>query len=128
MLEFKQDDTATELILTLTENVSVTDPFYLFVFTHVLTKDVVAFLKSWEDDESNFPIRYNQFTIEPSALFDGHPPGEWHYKIYEQVSDSNLDPTLSGAVLEFGKMILDRPAEFAFDTYYSPTTFKAYNG
>src|SRR4051812_47531112 len=102
MLEFKQDDTAIPLITTLTENVSVVDPFYLFAFTHVLTKEVVAFVLASADDESNYPQRYNQFTINPSVLFAGFQVGEWHYKIYEQASDTNLDPILSGAVLEYG--------------------------
>lgn len=128
MLEFKQDDTAAVLILTLTESASLSAPYCLFAFTHVTTKDVVAFLKSTDDDESDYPDRYNQFTIDPSVLFAGYQPGEWHYKIYEQPSDSNVDPALSGAVLEFGKMILDRAEEFAYDIYDSPTSFKTYNG
>lgn len=128
MLEFKQDDTAVPLILTLTENVSLADPFYLFAFTHVITKDVVAFIKADADDESNYPQRYNQYTIDPSVLFDGFHPGEWHYKIYEQDNDTNLDPALSRSVLEYGKMILNRAQEFAYELYDSPTTFKTYNG
>ena len=128
MLEFKQDDTAAVLILTLTESVSLPAPYYLLAFTCVLTKDVVAFLKTMDDDESDYPDRYNQFTINPSVMFAGYQPGEWHYKVYEQASDSNLDPALSGAVLEFGKMILDRAEEFAYEIYDSPTTFKTYNG
>lgn len=125
MLEFKQSDTEAHLILTLTENVSIDTPVFLFVFTHVLTKQVVAFIAA---DVSSFPQRYNQFLINPSVVFTGKPPGEWHYKIYEQVSLVNMDPTLSGAVLEYGKMILDRAVEFAPAMYDEPTSFKAYNG
>ena len=128
MLEFKQNDTAAILIMTLTESVSIDSPNYLFVFTHVLTKDVVAFVKLFTDDESLFKSRYNQFTINPSVLFSGKPPGEWHYKIYEQVSAVNINPALSGAILEYGKMILDRATEFAFAKYDAATTYKAYNG
>lgn len=125
MLEFKQTDVTTDLILTLTELVSIDNPFYLFVFTHVLTKDIVAFIGT---DTSSFPGRYNQFTINPSVVFANKQPGEWHYKIYEQVSAVNLDPALSGAVLEYGKMILDRDPAFSFEMYEQPTTFKTYNG
>lgn len=125
MLEFKQTDTSADLILTLTELVSLDTPVFLFVFTHVLTKDVVAFISV---DTSLFPSRYNEFTINPSVLFAGKQPGEWHYKIYEQVSNSNLDPALSGAVLEYGKMILDRNPAFSYGMYDQPTTFKVYNG
>lgn len=128
MLQFKQDDTAAVLILTLTELVSINEPYYLFVFTHVLTKDVVKFIKGQADDESLFPLRYNQFTIDPSVIFLNKQPGEWHYKVYEQASNSNLDPSLSAAILEYGKMLLDRATDFSFTKYDQPTSFKTYNG
>jgi len=128
MLQFKQDDTAAVLILTLTELVTLQDPNYLFVFTHALTNDVVAFVKLNIDDESNYPQRYNQFTIDPSVVFDGRQPGEWHYKAYEQASDMNTDPSAAGSLLEQGKMLLDRSEAFAFDMYNSTSSFKTYNG
>lgn len=128
MLEFKQTDTAAEVILTLTEFETINDPYYLFVFTHVLTKDVVAFIKSQSDDESSYPVRYNQFTIDPTIVFAAAEPGEWHYEIHEQPGNTNLDPLLSGAILEYGKLIIDRDPEFAFEMYDSQTSFKTYNG
>lgn len=128
MLQFKQDDTAAVMILTLTELVSIATPYYLFVFTHVTTKDVVKFVKGEIDDESDFPQRYNQFTIDASVVFLDQQPGEWHYKVYEQASSSNLDPALSGSILEEGKLLLDRSAEFAYTQYQQSTSFKTYNG
>lgn len=128
MLEFKQDDTAAVMILTLTELVSLAVPYYLFVFTHVTTKEVVAFVKSEADDESNYPQRYNQFTINAATVFTGKPSGEWHYKVYEQASAVNVDPDAAGPVLEYGKLYLDRATEFAFTMYEQSQTFKAYNG
>ena|SRR5690348_17129793 len=128
MLQFKQDDTAAMIVLTLTELVTVNTPYYLFVFTHVTTKDQVAFVKAEADDESEYPDRYNQFTIDASNVFDGKPVGEWHYKVHEQESAINTDPAAAGAVLEFGKMILDRSAEFGFTKYETTTSFKVYNG
>lgn len=128
MLQFKQNDTAVAIILTLTELTTLSAPFYLFSFTHVLTKDVVAFVKSDEDDESDYPARYNQFTIDPETTFAGEQPGEWHYRVFEQDNADNLDPTLATGLLESGKMILDRTEDFAFELYDSPTSFKTYNG
>lgn len=127
MLEFKQTDTAAVMILTLTELVTLTDPNYLFIFKHVTTKDIVAFVKSGVDDESDYPARYNQFTIDP-VLFAGQPTGEWHYQVYEQADNSNLDPFLSGGLLEEGKLYVDRDPAFSFTTYNTSTTYKAYNG
>jgi hypothetical protein len=128
MLQFKQDNTAAVMILTLTELVSLTTPYYLFVFTHVTTKDQVKFIKAEIDDESDYPQRYNQFTINAATVFTGKQPGEWHYKVYEQAGAVNLDPALSGAVLEYGKLYLDRAVDFAYTQYDSATSYKVYNG
>ena len=128
MLQFKQDNTAAVMILTLTEFVTLLTPYYLFVFTNVTTKDVVAFVKAEIDDESNYPQRYNQFTIDAATVFDNQQPGEWHYKVYEQASSINTDPELTGALLEEGKLILDRTTEFAYTQYDSSTSYKVYNG
>jgi hypothetical protein len=128
MLQFKQDDTSAEMILTLTEKVTLTDPYYLFVFTHVTTKDVVAFVKSVADDESGFQSRYNKFTIDPSTVFEDKLPGEWHYKVYEQEDAENTDVTLAGDEIECGKLMLLPANEFEFSKYDSPTTYKVYNG
>lgn len=128
MLQFKQDDTAAALILTLTELVSISDPYYLFVFTHVTTKDEIRFVKGEIEDESDYPARYNQFTIDAAAVFAGQQPGEWHYKVYEQASSTNINPALSGGILEEGKLQLDRSVAFAYTQYEQSTSFKTYNG
>lgn len=128
MLQFRQTDTAIALILTLTELATLTEPNFLFAFTHVVTKDVVAFVKTTADDESNYADRYNQFTIDPSTVFAGMQPGEWHYAVYEQESADNLDPALATGLLETGKTLIGRDEDFAYDMYDSPTTFKVYNG
>lgn len=128
MLQFKQSDTTAVIILTLTENVSIAGPYYLFVFTHVLTKQQVKFIKSINDDLSGFQTRYNQFSIDPSVVFLDRPIGEYHYKVYEQASDTNTDISLTGAILEYGKLRLDRAIDFSFTKYNEPTTYAAYNG
>lgn len=128
MLQFKQSDTSAVLIFTLTEKVTLIEPYFLFVFTHVLTKQVVSFIKASTVDESDFQDRYNQFTINTAVVFLNKAIGEWHYKIYEQASDTNIDVTLTGAVLEYGKMILDRATAFAYTQYNGSQTYNAYNG
>ena len=128
MLQFKQDDTLAIMILTLTELVTLATPYYLFVFTHVTTKDVVAFVKSEADDESDYPQRYNQFTVDASTVFNGKPTGEWHYKVYEQGSADNLNPDDTNGLLEEGKLLLDRVTEFAYTQYEGTTSYKTYNG
>lgn len=128
MLQFAQDDTSAEMILTLTEKVTLDVPYYLFVFTHVTTKETVKFIKAVADDQSLFQSRYNQFTINPSTVFLNKPTGFWNYTIYEQESAVNTDVSLAGAVLEYGKLILDRATTYAPTQYNSSTTYSAYNG
>ena len=127
MIQFKQSDTSAILILTLTENVSINDPYYLFVFTHVLTGQKVKFTKYISQDESDYQTRYNQFTINPSVIFLDTPVGQWHYKVYENLTNSTDEDT-AGAVLEYGKMILNRATAFEFTQYNETQSFKAYNG
>lgn len=127
MLQFQQSDTAAVLILTLTEKVNINDPYYLFVFTHVTTKDKVKFVRTEGQDESNFQSRYNQFTINAYQLFGDQPVGEWHYKVYENDSSSEDEDT-AGDILEQGKMMLLRETDFEFTKYNEPQTFKTYNG
>lgn len=128
MLLFSLNDTSAELIVTLTEKVSLNDPYFLFVFTHVLTKEEVKFLKSEASDESSYPARYNQFTINPSVVFANKQPGEWHYNIYEQASSTNTDTDLTGGLLEQGKLMIRRATEFEYTKYSGATTYKTYNG
>lgn len=127
MLQFRQDDTAAILLLTLTENVTINEPYYLFVFTHVLTGEKVRFVKHESQDESNSPERINQFTINASVVFADKPVGEYHYEVYENITNGT-DETTAGGVLEYGKLKLLRDTDFSFTKYQEPTSFKAYNG
>ncbi len=127
MLEFKQDDTAVHIILTLTESVTISNPYYLFVFTHTATKDVVAFVINSTADLSLYPERYNSFLINPSVLFNGYQVGEWQYGVYEQAGAVNLDPT-GLTNLEYGKLYLNRATEYAPSLYDAATSYKIYNG
>lgn len=128
MLQFDQDNTAAELILTLTEFVTIPTPNYLFVFTNVTTKDQVKFIKAEIDDESEYPQRYNKFTINAATVFNGQLSGEWHYKVYQQSSATNTDPESAEGVLEYGKLILNRAPQFSYTMYEQAQTYKAYNG
>lgn len=128
MLQFAINDTSVELILTLTEKVTLSTPYYLFVFTHVTTKDQVKFIKAVADDESTHQSRYNAFTINPAVIFLDKQPGQWHYKIYEQESAVNTDVSATGDELEDGKLILTAATAFEYTKYHSATSYNVYNG
>ena len=107
--------TSYEFIMTLTELVTVNEPAYNFVFTHVLTKEQVSFQLSEADDNSDFPGRYNSFTIDTTQF---EHVGEWHYVVTE---------AQTGNILEQGKMLITRDS-FNYTMYGGITTYTAYNG
>lgn len=127
MLQFRQNDTEAILLLTLKENVTINEPYYLFVFTHVLTKEKVLLVKHESEDESNNQGRINQFTINASVVFASKPVGEYHYKVYEKTT-SSADESTAGNILEYGKLMLLRDTDFSFTQYNNSTSYKAYNG
>lgn len=114
MIEFDNTETEYEFIMTLTELTTVDNPIYDFVFTHVLTKDQVSFSLTTDDDNSEYPSRYNSFTIDVTQFTH---PGEWHYTVTEQQT---------GITLEQGKMIINRA--FNYEMYAGTTSYTAYQG
>lgn len=127
MLQLNNAQSSQTIILTLTELQTINNPFYLFVFTQVTTKQVVSFIKSSDDDESDYTERYNQFTINTAQLFAGAQAGQWLYTVYQQDNGVNLNPA-GLPVLERGKMQLQTNNGFSYATYNLNTTYKAYNG
>ncbi|OOQ57144.1 hypothetical protein [Mucilaginibacter pedocola] len=126
MLELTAGQQSEKIIVTLTELTTLEAPHYLFVFTHVATKQVVAVVMG--ADESPYPDRYNQFDINTATYFAGMPVGEWHYTAYQQDNPTNTNPAFTAGEVEFGKMRLSSETDFEFTQYHQPATYKAYNG
>jgi hypothetical protein len=101
-------NTNNTLIVTLQEKVTLTTPYYLFVFTNDTTNEEVVFLQS---NTSTHTDRYDQFLITErstslnasSGIIEFLPVGSWTYRIYEQASSSNLNPVNTGGLLETGQ-------------------------
>lgn len=115
------------MIVTLNEKRTISSGYYLFLFTHILTKNEVTKIYAFADDDSGYQDRYNSFEINTTTVFSGQPIGQWLYNIYEQASAVNTDP--SGLVeVERGILKLNPVTDFAFEKYEGSTTFKAYAG
>lgn len=127
MILLRHGQTDQEIIVTLNEKRTLDAGYYLFVFTHVLTKNVVNKIYSFLDDDSDFQDRYNQFDINTSVVFTNQPAGQWSYDIYEQASSTNTNTTGLNLV-ETGIMKLLPQNPFEFEEYNEPTTFKTYAG
>lgn len=83
--------------LTLTEKVTISNPYFLFYLTHRQTNKTYAFILT---DTSTFTDRYNKFEIDENDydFFEG----EYMYEIYAQTSSVNLNPSLANEEVESG--------------------------
>lgn len=129
MIELTAGQTSEKIVVTLNELKTLAAPNWLLRFVHVHTGTVVSIVRLESDDESDYPSRFNKFDINTAVSFLNKPPGEWHYKVYEQASTTNTDPDLATGIVEYGKMYLI-PATAYSQTQYdnTPTTFKSYQG
>lgn len=125
MLKLTLGQSAEEMIVTLNEKRTLDSGYYLFVFTHQTNKTVVNKIYNFTEDDSDYPTRFNSFTIDTSVVFLNKPTGFWNYSIYEQESSSNTVVTGLTEV-ERGILKLNPATEFAFEKYNPSTSFKAY--
>lgn len=114
----------TETIVTLNESTTIENPYYLFVFTNVVTKVVINKIVNSADDTSEHPERANIYNFNTITLFQNAVAGQYSYEVYEQSSSTNTNPNGLNLV-ECGKMLL-QPANELIQQGYEPTT--TYNG
>lgn len=127
MLELTKGTASENIIVTLTEKVTLSNPYYLFIFTHILQKTTVSKIFSSASDTSGYTDRYNKFALATVTVFNNQPVGQYNYRVYEQASSTNTDPD-NATLIESGKMILYPATAFSEDEYNESQTFKAYNG
>jgi hypothetical protein len=117
-----------KVALTLSEMVSIVNPYYLFELVSKQSKERKYFIAN---DISLYTYRYNLFEIKvktnPNPLIgevDLKLGDEWDYYIYEQSSPTNLDPTLTGDLLEEGILKYDKDRT-EITQYERPNTERA---
>ena len=117
----------SDTIVTLTESTTLTNPYYLFVFTNVSTKVQYKINVNSTSDSSAYKDRFNEFSFNTITLFATAQAGQFSYEVYEQASSVNLNPSGLNMV-ECGKMLL-LPATNLIKQGYAPTvTYKGYGG
>jgi hypothetical protein len=84
--------------VTLTEKVTIANPYYLFAFTHRVTNELTTVILT---DISTQKERYNKFAVIEGTTFD-LDAGEFEYVIYAQTSSTNLAPSLANEEVESG--------------------------
>lgn len=131
MVKITQTTTNT-VIVTLTEKVTISNPYFLFKFENQQTKQLYYCISA---DTSSYTDRYNQFSIIEKVnptLTAGEirlaSEGFYNYTIYEQVSSSNLDPANATGIVEKGIAKVFGVARTKYTHTPSPTTYTAYQG
>lgn len=122
MIYLTKGDTS-EIILTLKEKQTLASPNYLFRFIHRSLNTEVRFVILNAADTSEHKDRFNQFSIVTNDYFETKEAGEWEYYIYEQVSNSNTNPSNATGLLEQGIMRLNDSTTFSFTKYQTSNTF-----
>lgn len=130
MILLKRDTTNT-VVLTLLEKATITatTPSYLFEFINDDTKISKIFTAN---DISTNTSRYNEFNITVSGGTENLTGGTinittngyWKYKIYEQVSPTNLDISGTTSIVETGKMYLSGTSLPIITEYTAQTNTK----
>ena len=100
-------NTANTLIFTLRELTTISNPNYLFCFQSLSTKVFYYCIMAELSTNLN---RYNEFIFTEgvdlplSGSLVLEDLGTYNYKVYQQASATNLDPLLSGSMVEYGLM------------------------
>lgn len=99
-------DNPTNFIFTLNEKETTAWAYWHFVFTNVVTKQVITFAKLRSTDLSLYPTRFNEFS---AAFFSTLTIGQWGYLVY----GSNSAVATSGEELETGLVrVIDNDTVF----------------
>ena len=129
-MQLKKNQVNSNITLTLTEKTTITDANYLFQFTSDQTKEDY-FLICQDLATTEQKKRFNLFDItegvdDPlnSKIILGLT-GRYHYYIYEQVSDTNLDPT-GLTIVERGIMTLKGTQDSNYISYEFDVKYKVY--
>jgi hypothetical protein len=122
MIRLTHTDDVQKFALTLTELSTLANPVFLFVFTSDVTKEEQKIILP---DLSEKKTRYNLFQIAGNYFTSEG----WHtYKVYEQISEDNLDPALTTGVVEEGRVFVDSLNDVTYIENITQNNFKEYGG
>lgn len=123
-------NSVNECMLTLAEKTTLTNVYYLVELTNDSTKVVKYFIAP---DSSSNKYRYNLLQITEDTVENltqgvvSLTVGDGRYKIYEQASSTNLDPTGLN-VVEIGKYTCYEVATDLAAFTGEQTTYTEFNG
>lgn len=114
-----EKDTTNKIVLTLTENSTLSAPFYLFVFENewdMATDPIEIYLP----DSSTATDRYNLFTLVDGDGTEADLDlikGQYTYSVYEASSIPTTVADTTGDIVEQGRMVVSS-ATYEIETVY----------
>lgn len=123
MIRIDQTNSPQMFAITCSELGILKNPFYLFVFTNDVTKNVQSIVLT---DKSPNKERYNLFELIGS-FFEGEG---WHsYEVYEQDSFNNTALDMTNGLVEAGRLFVVSSFDVKFKQNENITLkFKEYDG
>jgi hypothetical protein len=128
MLIIRKNQT-NNVIATVSMNKTLSNPYYLFSFQHIASKERVSFIPQVITSNT----RYDKFRFveSPNVDLTASTPsvffqyiGQYYYSIYEQLSPTNTNPALTYNKLESGRAWVivnnDNLQDCLFEPYISP--------
>ena len=103
------------IYFTGTEKATIANPFFLFVFIHRVTLDVVKLMAT----NQSITGRYDSFAFTVNNFFNLKEEGFYSYSIYQKVLVTDF--TVAGVVVEEGYMFLNP------STAFEPTKYEEQN-
>lgn len=99
---------ATETIyFTGTELATISNPYFLFIFTHRVTGEQVIFNVT----NTSTTARYDKFSLVVNSKFANSTDGYFSYIVIEKATSTDTDTT--GTIVEQGYMVLNPSVPFA---------------
>ncbi len=97
-------DEVNNIVLTLSEVSTLTNPYYLFVFQNEMNpeSDPILFTTT---DISAYPERYNQFLLDEPVDVE-LVKGQFTYSVYESLVPPVTIEDTTGQVIEEGRMVV----------------------
>jgi hypothetical protein len=118
-LIYIEKDTTNKIVLTLTENSTLSNPNYLFVFENEWDT-AEAPIEIYLPDTSTATDRYNLFTLVDGSGTGADldlVKGQFTYTVYEAVGIPVTISDTTGDIVEEGRMVVSS-ATYAIDTIY----------
>jgi hypothetical protein len=112
-----------DIYFTGSEKITLTNPYFLFIFTNRITSEVVKFMAT----NISTTLRYDKFSLVVNTYFSTSTTGFYDYEIREKASISDL--AVTGTIVESGYAYLNPSTAFTPTIYTGQSnTVTVYNG